>query len=427
MGISPKSEKHCAYDRSWLPDALPKGSAQRRPLRFDFRVASFCRRNESLEEAGPLAVETSGSFDQYVAVIARYTGAQIGVGAVCLSLFHPAQASATPADFSVTLEYAPATQCPGAEDLKAAVVARLGYDPFADDAPHHVSLQITRKAGSLDGRIEWRDAERKWAGDQAFTMGSGDCLRLTRTMGLALAVQIQLLRDPNAAPAVERDSGVPSTPKGVQSTPKGVPSTPKAVAEQPGDRPAPGATAPTQEDVRAVVSRPARAPSPGFPPVFALGVGPAIGFGMAPHPISSGRVFGLLAWQHASIQLAVEMSLPATARRADGAGVSEQLLLLGAAGCKALERWSGCVVLNVGRVSMAGQDIDLPSSTHLPFVATGLRAGFSQPLGVRAFIGAHADGLVILTRWTASLDDVPVWTMPRFAAALGIDLGLQFR
>jgi hypothetical protein len=76
---------------------------------------------------------------------------------------------------------------------------------------------------------------------------------------------------------------------------------------------------------------------------------------------------------------------------------------------------------------MAGRDIDRPASTHLPFVATGLRAGFNQPLGARAFIGAHADGLVILTRWTASLDDVPVWTMPRFAATLGIDLGLQFR
>jgi len=68
---------------------------------------------------------------------------------------------------------------------------------------------------------------------------------------------------------------------------------------------------------------------------------------------------------------------------------------------------------------MAGQDIDRPTSTRLPFVAAGIRSGFSQPLGARAFINAHADGLVILTRWTASLDDVPVWTMPRFAAAVG--------
>jgi len=354
-----------------------------------------------------------GSFVQYRTVVARWTGALIGVAAVCLSLLHPASALASGAEFSVTLEYEPPAQCPGAEDLRAAVVARLGYDPFTDDAPHHVSLRITRKAGSLDGRIEWRDAERKWAGDQAFTMGSGDCPRLARTMGLALAVQIQLLRDPSAAATVERESGVEPTPK--------------AVAERPSDKPAPPPTPPIPADTPAVVSRPARPPAAGFPPVFALGAGPAVGFGMAPHPILIGRLFGRLAWQHASLQLAAEVSLPSAVRRADGAGVSEQLFLLSAAGCQALERWSACLLLNAGRVSMAGQDIDHPTSTHLPFVATGLRAAFSQPLGAHAFIGAHADGLVILTRWTASLDNVPVWTMPRFAAALGIDLGLQFR
>jgi hypothetical protein len=140
-----------------------------------------------------------------------------------------------------------------------------------------------------------------------------------------------------------------------------------------------------------------------------------------------GRVFGLLAWQQASIQLAVEASLPSTIRRADGAGVTEQLLLLSVAGCEAIEHWSACLVVDAGSVSLAGQDIDRPTSTRLPFVDTGLRAGFTQPLGLRAFMNAHADGLVVLTRWTASLDDVPVWTMPRFAAALGIDIGVQFR
>jgi hypothetical protein len=76
---------------------------------------------------------------------------------------------------------------------------------------------------------------------------------------------------------------------------------------------------------------------------------------------------------------------------------------------------------------MAGQDIDRPTSTHLPFADAGLRAGFTQALGNRAFINLRVDGLVVLTRWTASLDEVPVWTMPRFAATVGIDMGVQFR
>lgn len=158
-----------------------------------------------------------------------------------------------------------------------------------------------------------------------------------------------------------------------------------------------------------------------------MGAGPAVGFGMAPAPILLARVFGLLTWTRASIQLAAEASSRSTIRRSDGAGVTEQLLLLSVAGCEALERWSACLVVDAGTVSLAGQDIDRPTSTRLPFVDAGLRAGFSQPLGPRAFINAHADGLVPLTPWTARLDDVPVWATPPFAAAIGIDIGVQFR
>jgi len=345
-------------------------------------------------------------------VIAGYTGPLL-VGAVCLSLLHPARASATSASFAVALEYEPAPQCPGAEDLKAAVVARLGYDPFDDEAPHHVSLRIVRRASSLDGRIEWRDAERKWAGDQAFSMGSGDCLRLTRTMGLALAVQIQLLRDPSAAPVGDRELEVDRAPA-------------KDTAEAPLVKPAGEAPAPTRALASTVVTTTPTA-SADTQRGVAVGAGPAVGFGLGPHPILLGRIFGQLTWQRTSLQLAAEVSLPSTARRPDGAGVSQQLLLLSAAGCEALERWSACLVLNLGRVSMAGQDIDRPTSTNLPFAAAGLRAGFTQALGARAFISPRMDGLVVLTRWTASLDDVPVWTLPRFAAAVGIDMGLRFR
>ena len=59
-------------------------------------------------------------------------------------------------------------------------------------------------------------------------------------------------------------------------------------------------------------------------------------------------------------------------------------------------------------------------------VQVGVRAGVTQRLGRRAFLSAHADGLANLTRWTGSLDQVPVWTAPRFAAALGVDAGVQF-
>jgi hypothetical protein len=59
-------------------------------------------------------------------------------------------------------------------------------------------------------------------------------------------------------------------------------------------------------------------------------------------------------------------------------------------------------------------------------VQAGIRSGIDQRLARRVYLNAYADGLINLTRWTGRLDRIPVWTAPRFAAALGVDVSLQF-
>jgi hypothetical protein len=58
-------------------------------------------------------------------------------------------------------------------------------------------------------------------------------------------------------------------------------------------------------------------------------------------------------------------------------------------------------------------------------VQAGARLGIVQLLGRGFFVNAHADGLANVIRWTGRLDQVPVWTAPRMAAVVGIDLGLD--
>ncbi|HYP76848.1 MAG TPA: hypothetical protein VER12_12865 [Polyangiaceae bacterium] len=324
-----------------------------------------------------------------------------------------------------TLEYETAPSCPAADALEGIVESRLGYDPFTDGAPNHVLVSISQSGASLNGRIEWRNAQGQWTGDQSFSMANGDCLRLVRTMGLALAVQIQLLSDLNAAPPGDHERALDAKPpagdseRALETKP-----SPKAASETAERPPPPKPKPPDQPES----SKPAEnAQRPTHPLLFGMGAGPALGLGMAPQPIVLGRFFGTVAFRRTLLELAAEMSLPATARRADGAGVSVQFRLLSAAGCGVIERWNACLLVNAGQVSLAGEDIDHPTSTHLPYVAAGARAAFNQPLGSVAFVQAHANGFAILTRWTASLDDVPVWTMPRLALTLGVDLGVQFR
>lgn len=338
------------------------------------------------------------------------------VGVIGLVSFSAAEARAR--DFSITLEYAAAAGCPDAAALETVVSARLGYDPFTEAAADHVAVRITPRGASLEGRIEWRDAGGKWAGDQTFRVGSAECRGLLRTMALALAVQIQLLADArttppadaaaaDAAPSPREQTAPPRAATPLAATPSAEPATDRPSAKNVTD------------------SGSARGESRALRPAFAIGAGTSLAFGFSAQPVLLGRAFGSLAGQHLSVELGAEVSLPETTRRADGAGFSQQALLATAAGCAALEPWRLCVVASAGEVRMAGKDVDRPSSAAVPLFDVGARACLVQPLTHRFFLSARAEALLHFTRWTARLDEVPVWTAPPFAAVVGIDAGVN--
>jgi hypothetical protein len=305
----------------------------------------------------------------------------------------------------VSLDYSADPGCADTTAFQELVIAHLGYDPFSDGAPDHVTVRFVRRQnGSVDGRIEWRDPSGKWAGDQMFP-SSTDCRHLVRAVSFALAVQIQFL-------AIMAPSPEPPPP------PRPAPPPPAPVAML--APPAP----PTMRVVGVALA--GGAPSPAARPLFALGAGSSVGFGLSSAPVVLGRITGNAAWPHASAEVDVELGLPTSTRRADGAGVSQQQLLIGAAGCGVLGRASACLLAKAGETRMRGENIDAPSSAVGAIVQAGLRAGATQGLGRRAFLAVHADGLVNVTRWTVRLDQVPVWSAPRFAATVGADLGMRF-
>ena len=339
--------------------------------------------------------------------------------------------------FTVNLDYNGGPGCPDVQDFEAAVRARLGYDPFAPGAPDHVSVRITPGNGVIDGHLEWRDSTGRWAGDQTLPVATKDCRHLVRALAAALAVQIQLLaatRDPDDGLAAPKNGGPPPEPPMPQPAPRPVPrsvaqsepqSPPQSKPEsKPQSKPAP--ISPDETPAATVETTPS-APSPprGPGPVWALGAGTSVGFGMSSSPVLLGRVLGSLGWEHISVELAAEASLPSTPRRSDGAGFVQQHLLGSAAACGKLTRWRACLLANAGEVRMRGEDIERPTSAVMPLVQAGARLGIVQPLNGAFFVDVHADGLVNVSRWTGALDGLPVWTAPRFAAVLGVDVGFR--
>jgi hypothetical protein len=333
-------------------------------------------------------------------ILRRLSGAALGL-AVIVSL---AEGAAMAAEVVAQLDYAAAAGCPVAAAFEANVVDHLGYRPFRDDAAQRVVIRIEASGRGLEGRVEWRNEAGGWAGERMFPSRSADCSDLTRAMAFAVALQFQLLA------AAQSGAPRPAAPPAVTSTATEPATAPALTAK-------PAASSTREMPTQGGLSR----------PTITVGAGAAAGVGVAPNVTALGRLFGAISWPHFAFELAAEASVPSTFRRADGAGFSQQVLLAGLAGCGVSGRWSGCLLLKVGEIRVAGEGVDSPGTAAAPFLQTGARLAVTQPLGRRAQLVLHGGGFVPITRGVVTLDSMPVWTTPRVAATGGLDFGVRFQ
>ncbi|HXU61430.1 MAG TPA: hypothetical protein VN962_07000 [Polyangia bacterium] len=288
--------------------------------------------------------------------------------------------------------------------FKGIVRRRLGYDTFRADAPNLVVVRIEAAGRALEGQIEWQNATGASIGGQTFPSRSGDCGELTLAMGFALALQIQLL-----ASTVPEPGKAPPPPTR--------PTPPAASAPPP---------APAARTESVVESRPTPPPAPAGP-AFWGGAGASAGFGVSSDTTALARLFATAAWPHMALELAGEMTVPSTTWRASGGGFSQEQLLASLAACWVRGAWNACAVGKMGELRVKGQSVDVPLSAAGLMVQTGARLAYSRALGQRSIIAARVEGLARVTEGTVTLDATPVWTTPRFAALLGIDVAVRFR
>ena len=107
--------------------------------------------------------------------------------------------------------------------------------------------------------------------------------------------------------------------------------------------------------------------------------------------------------------------------------VTAEEFLASVAGCGVRSPFSLCAIGKVGELRVAGQGVDVPLTASGLMVQSGLRLTAWHTFGYRTYIMARAEGLVRLTDGTVTLDSMPVWSTPRFAALLGIDVAIRFR
>ena len=321
--------------------------------------------------------------------------------AFCLAVAaSPRHAAAGAAPLTLSLRYGVDERlegCPSDAEFRRSLIEQLRYDPFRDDGEHHVVTELHESEAGLEGSVVWSDAAGHKEGERHFASPSRDCAELAKAMSFSIAVQIQLLNGLAAADASSKTEAPPAPP-----TP-----LPRAAPRLPPPTPA------------------ERAPLP--PRFLSVGLGPTVDFGTAPAAQAGARVsFGARAgaW---SLELAALGALPVKRTLPDGSGFRATFFGFSLAPCAHGGSFALCAIGRLGRLGADGFGVD-DSRSPASFTAhAGLRLGFQQPLSGRLLLGAHADGLALLTPHAVYLNAVPVWTEPKLALSLGIDIGLIFK
>jgi hypothetical protein len=127
-----------------------------------------------------------------------------------------------------------------------------------------------------------------------------------------------------------------------------------------------------------------------------------------------------------SVELGAKGVWPPTLRQADGSGFTHYYFALTGAACGHVDRWSACILGDLGQTRVRGSGVDAPRSSFGTTALAGLRLAMTQNVTDGLSVRAHGDVLAVLTPWAVTLNHAQVWRMPRLAAALGIDLAMRF-
>jgi hypothetical protein len=266
-----------------------------------------------------------------------------------------------------------AANCPDSQELKRAVQALLGYDPWVEPATREVHARVEVVAGALRAKLHLQQGSAAPIGSRTLEARLKECRELTDAMALAISLAI----DPLA---------VPRTP------PRSSPRKPR---------------------LRGAKLR--------------LDLGGHLALGAAPEPTGGGRVALSLAWSRFSLGVGGRLDAPASAQLQAGR-VSAHFVGGSMEVCGQYRWWFGCGILAIGALRGEGAELRQARTVWLPLVAPGLRSGaalhITPRFGARLF--GELDFTALGARFMDVSEKVEFWQTPTVSGLFGVDLFLLF-
>ena len=285
-----------------------------------------------------------------------------------------------------------AEACPNGAALAAEVIARLGYDPFADGAARTLEVTIALEGGALSARLALGAPETAQPSTHRLVSTALDCSVLHPALALAIALAIDPARALalDAAPALRAPPAAPST------------VAPPPVAPPP--RTSAGGVA---------------APRPRGHGALYAGAYAAVAAG----PATTGGVDvgGGVVYRRFSIAAELRGDIPSSGGVLGG-NVEVGRVLVGVVPCFRAAAFGICGLASVGVSLARGRGFVVSRSAQAPFVAVGARLLAEIPLARRIALGLHADVLGLLTRLVLRVDATVSYADAPASGTFGLDL-----
>jgi hypothetical protein len=324
-------------------------------------------------------------------------------------------AAAVPHFVAVTYEIDPTlSSCPNVTEFRAMVAQQLGYDPHRLGSSSGVRIRVRPTENGIEGTVDWSTPTEEHVGERRFESRSEECQKLIATVGFVVAVQLQLMAAEEAPKVGENGVNQAST------APGNSPSESDRARDERSTFAKLTLTAGSFE-VRTAASRTA------MDRAIIAGVGPSVGFGLAPDPLVLGRIFVAARYGWFGLEAGAERTLTAKSTQSYGGGFEHAWTLGTLAACGWYGPAFACGVAKLGNLHVDGFGVDRPASPDGLVMQLGPRVAYSFALSDYFLLLGRAEALYLLTPWTVDLNHVTVWSAPRLSAVAGIDIAARFR
>ncbi|GAC1598418.1 MAG: hypothetical protein NVS3B20_20690 [Polyangiales bacterium] len=309
-----------------------------------------------------------------------------------------------------------AESCPEEAAIRAAVAARLGYDPFFTTARATMFAEISRAGSAFTARIKLVDENNVVRGLRDLTSEGDRCADIVDTMALSMSIAIdpESLTGPKTPPIVEA-VGPPSAAEGALTAEHRASSAESGIAPLPVSRETrdAGETHETRETRKT-------------PPQVHLesGLGSAIWVGAAPSANIALSLFLRSRFRTFSIAIEGRIDLPAS-KELDVATVRTSLSLAAVVPCFHADPLAFCAVASGGVLRATSSEVASPRADSAWHAALGPRVLVEAIVFRSVSLWLGVDARMTLRSQTLQLNGADVYSLPRWS--LGVGAGASFR